>query len=328
MKTGVHYLFLLATMTTLACTASCKLLTWRKPNHDIVNRQHTANTKKFRVRKNKNALRVISANLRLPIASNKNSTMDWTKRLARITDLLAWYKPDIIGIQEATKNTASQLCSALKEYDLNFELIGFTAGNNDATKIDEYVAIAYNADYFCPETWGHSIISKGSQSDDPSEGIFKRIVSWAILRNWVTDKKLMVASTHFDHYIKDKSFDLRVKSAHRLKSILERRASRMPLVLMGDFNVFPDADGHECYKTLCTIADDVRDISASPHYGPDGTFPGFRPCAAKDASPDGSRLDHIFVKDCGVLAEGVLQNNPEAPYSDHHFVIADIITEH
>jgi len=66
---------------------------------------------------------------------------------------------------------------------------------------------------------------------------------------------------------------------------------------------------------------DSRTISRTPHYGPLGTFTGF-----KIAQMDPSPIDHIFVSDdVTVLRHATLtdQNGGKLP-SDHYPVVADL----
>ena len=152
------------------------------------------------------------------------------------------------------------------------------------------------------------------------------------------NKKCVIFCTHFD----SAGPESRVKGAQLLMQQQKQIAPDLPVIIAGDFNLMithptltdiikKTEDTYELLTKNATLFD-IRDFTGCSHYGPDGTWIGWP--YDKHAAPLGTvgeRLDHMFVRKCHVLREGVLNIKVNrslhslAVYpSDHLPIIADI----
>src|SRR5690606_369261 len=137
-----------------------------------------------------------------------------------------------------------------------------------------------------------------------------------LFENKSTKEKFWVFNTHFDHI----GEVARVKSAALiLKKIAEINTSHLPVVLMGDFNLKPDA---EPIKIISKALNDSKHVSIAKPFGPSGTFNAF-----VFNKPVLDRIDYIFTsKDqVKVLKYAVLSDSKDCKYpSDHLPVLVEL----
>ena len=156
----------------------------------------------------------------------------------------------------------------------------------------------------------------------PSKGwdaALPRIATWARLRDRAAKRILLVVNTHFDHI----GEVARQESARLIRHWIDgQRKAGESAVLMGDFNSPATSNAYAAIVEPGKGAlKDSRIISRTPHYGPLGTFTGF-----KIAQMEPSPIDHIFVSDdVTILRHATLtdQNGGKLP-SDHYPVLADL----
>lgn len=120
-----------------------------------------------------------------------------------------------------------------------------------------------------------------------------RYCIYSTLTHSQSDKKILVASTHFPCG----GVDARLMSARLLKKQFEPFLSDYLLILGGSFLLFPDKDGQETYQVLSSFCKDYRD--SKYHYGHNTSFVGYDTDPFKvDIYPDGftesRNLDLIF----------------------------------
>ena len=158
--------------------------------------------------------------------------------------------------------------------------------------------------------------------DVPGRGwdaAYPRVASWARLRDKASRRSLLVVNTHMDHV----GTTARLEGARQIRRwIAANRHAGESVVLMGDFNSPVDSAP---YAAITQAGDgalrDTLTISRTPHFGPRGTFTGFR-IERNEASP----IDHIFVGEVvAVLRHATLtqQTGGKLP-SDHYPVLADL----
>jgi endonuclease/exonuclease/phosphatase family metal-dependent hydrolase len=96
-----------------------------------------------------------------------------------------------------------------------------------------------------------------------------------------------------------------------------------PAVITGDFNSRP-AD-----EPIRVITDqdnplhltDTKDISATPHYGPSGTFNAFQPKEIDDQP-----IDYIFIKGkWRVKKHATLSQTWEGRFASDHFAVMTVL---
>ena len=234
----------------------------------------------------------------------------WEDRLPHVISLIQFHQIELFGIQEGLHHQVTELTDGL-----NYKYIG--VGRDDGTDKGEYAAILYDDKKF--KLLDHGTFWLSPTPEKPSKGwdaALNRICTWGKFED-SDGVKFMVFNIHYDHIgqqAREESSKLVVAQAEKMNS------EKLPVILMGDFNVKPD---NEAYKTIVSKEGwkDARLISEIPSYGPAGTFTGFD----WERMPDGI-IDHIFVKGkLTVIRHGILTDNYGKKYpSDHFPVLAEI----
>src|SRR3546814_475483 len=253
-------------------------------------------------------------NIRLDLASDGDNA--WPHRRKALTALVAYYAPDLVGMQEVLLHQKQQIEADLPTY----RFVG--VARDDGRQAGEYSMLGYRTDRFTLLASGTFWLSQ--TPDRPGKGwdaAYPRIASWARLRDRTASQTLHVVNTHFDHV----GQVARVESAKLIRRwIGDHRQPGDAVVLMGDFNSPTDSPPYAAIvaDTPGLIAlHDTQDISRTPHFGPTGTFTAFK---IEQVEP--SPIDHIFVGDgVTVLRHATLtqQEGGKLP-SDHYPVLADL----
>lgn len=295
------------------------------------NRPHAANTLSYPMNKTPEALRVLSYNIRVDSKVDREKGHSWDKRKYMIKRIIDYYNPDIIGLQEVSNSYLPDI----KRLFPNYHLIahGINKTEQDAILlVNTRRCIIKQSSYF----W----LAEDPYDADSStwDARVRRIVVYADIIDRKTQKQCFVFCTHFD----SKGTQAKLKSARLLAHEQKLIAKNNPVILLGDFNLFPKAQAQTIYKRLMNNGlQDVRDLS-DHHYGPDGSWIGwsYDPQAVLPGAV-GTRIDQIFVRSAQVLKEGTLNIKVNArktiiplshkaflklPYpSDHLPVIADVV---
>ncbi|MBX3594055.1 endonuclease/exonuclease/phosphatase family protein [Sphingomonas sp.] len=255
-------------------------------------------------------LAVMTYNIRLDLASDGPDA--WPHRRKALTSLVAYYAPDIIGMQEVLKRQKDAIEADLPGY----RFVG--AGRDDGREGGEYSPVGYRADRFTLLASGTFWLSP--TPDRPGKGwdaAYPRIASWAQLRDRRTGRAVLAVNTHLDHI----GPIAQLEGARLIRSwIATHRRAGEPVVLTGDFN---SPIGSPPYAAVgeSGMLRDTQMLSRTPHFGPLGTFNAFKIEQAQD-----SPIDHIFVSDgITVLRHATLtqQDGGRLP-SDHYPVLASL----
>ncbi len=253
-------------------------------------------------------------NIRLDLASDGDNA--WPHRRTALTSLVAYYAPDLLGMQEVLQHQKDEI-----EADLPFyRFVG--VARDDGKQAGEYSMLGYRADRFDLLASGTFWLSPSP--DRPGKGwdaAYPRVASWARLKDKRASRTMLVVNTHLDHV----GVVARLESAKLIRRWLgTHREAGDAVVLMGDFNVPTGTPPYQAIlaKTPGLIAlHDTLNISRTPHFGPVGTFTAFN---IEQVEP--SPIDHIFVSDgVAVLRHATLtqQTGGKLP-SDHYPVLADL----
>lgn len=222
--------------------------------------------------------KVMSYNIKY---DNVNDTVNnWNDRKENMVMLLKKHSPEFIGMQEVLYRQLAYLDTSLTDY----EYVG--VGRDDGKQKGEFSPILYNAtQYELLESntfWLSKTPNKISVGWDAA---MERICSYGLFQNKISKNSVWVFNTHFDHI----GVKARKKSVKLiLKKIKQINIEKLPVVLMGDFNLIPE---EKPIQWLQKKMDDGLTISKTPLEGPQGTFNGF-----DSDDPMERRIDYIFTK--------------------------------
>ncbi len=147
-------------------------------------------------------------------------------RDARVIEMINRYKPDTLGVQEASPNWIETLNTAFSE---QYAYVGL--GRDGGSK-GEYTAIFYLKDKFNLLDWGTKWLS--DTPDEVSkieESSLNRTVTYAMLQRKSDGKLFVHVNTHLDH-TNDKAREKQVKIMIQLLKQFED----LPVFITGDFN--------------------------------------------------------------------------------------------
>ena len=251
-------------------------------------------------------------NIRLDLASDGDNA--WPHRRAALTGLIAYYAPDLVGLQEVLLNQKQAVEADLPGY----QFVG--VARDDGRDKGEFSPLGFRRNRFALRASGTFWLSP--TPDAPSKGwdaALPRVASWARLHDKAAKRNLLIVNTHFDHV----GQVARVESAGQIRRwIAAHRMVNETVVLMGDFNAPADSPPYAAIvEPGAGALRDTLAISRTPHFGPLGTFTGFQ-IERNDPKP----IDHIFVgDDVTVLRHATLtqQAGGRLP-SDHYPVLADL----
>ena len=208
----------------------------------------------------------------------------WENRKAEVIDLIDFYSPDILGLQEALLDQTLYLDKELEIYDF----IG--VGREDGDRKGELAPIFYNTDKV-------TLVMQNTfwLSDTPDkvslgwDAALNRIVTMAKFKDNTTKETFFVFNTHFDHKGK-----LAQENSSKLilKLIDLYCATNEKVIVMGDLNATPDEDP---IVVLGTVLQDSFTAPNITPYGPIGTYNAF-----DTNHPLDKRIDYIFNRNLNV----------------------------
>ena len=232
----------------------------------------------------------------------------WNLRKDKLFTLIKKSNPDILGTQEVLSKQWKDLKKALPEYNVH------GVGRNDGKHAGEHSCIFFKKDKYEIAGSGNFWLSQtpevpGSKSWDAA---ITRICSWVKLKEKKTGRMLFAFNTHFDH----KGKTARLESAALVMKMIDSIAANQAVLLMGDFNFTPDADG---YKKIVggNLLTDAFD-RAQPNY---------TACGFEVANTNCSRIDYIFFSKHFKKTAYTLHTDNDGKYypSDHLAVSGSFI---
>ncbi|WP_461444094.1 endonuclease/exonuclease/phosphatase family protein [Maribacter sp.] len=253
-------------------------------------------------------LKVMSYNIKY---DNVNDTVNnWNDRKMPMVEVLKKRHPEFIGMQEVLYRQLDYLNSALEDYDY----IG--VGRDDGKQKGEFSPIFYDTERFKLLESNTFWLSKTPTLISVGwDAAMERICTYGLFEDKSTGKKMYVFNTHFDH-IGTKARKNAAKLI--LRQIAKRNKQKLPVILMGDFNLRPTE------KPILFIKKRMEDghaISKNAVQGPKGTYNGFDRNA-----PINRRIDYIFLQGWTVSQyehlDARLKNGKHV--SDHLPVLATI----
>jgi endonuclease/exonuclease/phosphatase family metal-dependent hydrolase len=255
-------------------------------------------------------LTLMTYNMRLDIAVDGDQ--DWSHRKDFFTGQIKFYEPDIFGVQEATPTQVTDLSLLLTEYahvGVGREGIGKGESSNIFYKKDRFKILRQDT-FWLSET--PDSISKGW------DAAYHRVCTYALFKDLKTKAKFWVFNTHLDHVgeiARTKGIEL------ILSKIKELNSQNLSVFFMGDFNSTPESARIQSLKQLMN---DTSDISETKHFGPSGTFNGF-----KHDVPVTTLIDYIFIsKESAfkIIKHATLSDSIDLKYpSDHLPVYIEVL---
>lgn len=221
---------------------------------------------------------IMSYNIRY---NNPNDNENWWEnRKQEVVQMIQYYSPDILGIQEGLNDQVKYVDTTLT----NYSFVG--VGREDGHQAGEYAALFFNTNTIeLIETktfWLSEKIDTVSIGWDAS---MERIVTYGQFRDKSTRDTIHVFNCHYDHLgevARENSSKLVLRLIKKMKIENER------IAVIGDLNCLPNTKPIQILKTKL---EDSFEISKTSPYGPIGTFNGFN--SEKKII---SRIDYILTK--------------------------------
>ncbi len=183
-------------------------------------------------------IKVMTFNIRYASAFGANA---WPKRRAGVVEVIREQKPGIIGTQEGLHHQLLYMDKELAEY----KWIGV---GREGRKRGEFMAIFYRSDRLKPMEEKHFWLSDTPKVVGSASwgNTVKRMVTWVRFLDRKTHKEFYFWNTHFDH----RSQPSREKSALLISKRVAALQTKLPVILVGDFNAV--AKANRAYDTLTT----------------------------------------------------------------------------
>ncbi|MBR5703222.1 MAG: endonuclease/exonuclease/phosphatase family protein [Bacteroidales bacterium] len=254
-------------------------------------------------------LRVMTYNIRNSRA--KDGENDWTARREATPAMIYDLRPAVFGIQEAYEDQVQYILEQCPEY----KCVG--VGRDDGVKKGEQMSVFYDSTSIELLEWGTYWLSE--TPDVPSYGwdaACRRTATWALFRQKSSDRKFYFVNTHLDH----KGVTARKEGiALVYRRIQEMNKEGLPMVLTGDFNVFPD---DPCLKDISSLMKSAR--FNSEQADTIGSFNGFGEFNLDNLEI----IDYIYYRGFPVSKSFKVVTGSYAgkPYiSDHYPVYSDLV---
>lgn len=250
-------------------------------------------------------LKIMTYNIRYDNPNDGENS--WSNRKEYWVSQVAFYEPDIFGIQEALPNQVTDIAGLFPKYNyvgIGRDGIGKGESSNIFFKIDRFKVLQENT-FWLSET--PDKIAKGW------DAALNRVCTYALLNDTKIDQPFWVFNTHLDHIgelAKTKSILL------ILSKIKEMNIKNYPVFFMGDFNSEPT---EERIINLKKEMNDSRDISEEKPFGPSGTFNAFKHIYAVT-----KRIDYIFLsKDNPYVVKkyAILSDSRDLKYPSDHLPV-------
>lgn len=249
---------------------------------------------------------VMSYNIRY---DNPDDRPDWRARRGPMARQIAFFSPDILGVQEALIPMVEDLSRALPGY------VHYGVGRDDGAARGETTTIFYrNARFkrlFAETRWCSPTPERPGKAYDAA---LPRTYTRIVLRDRASGALLDVRNAHLDHV----GAESRRRCARQILDQATWPGAR--LIVLGDFNSSP---GDPPYAQLTGKGSPLHDarMSSPVVFGPDGTFNDFSPGA-----PPAGPIDYIFVdRAFQALRFATLTDTDNGlAISDHFPVIAEI----
>lgn len=249
-------------------------------------------------------LKVMTFNVRAGVANDQENS--WQYRRKAAADMILDQRPVVFGVQEAVDFQLDYFLELCPMY----QCVG--VGREDGVKGGEHMSVFYDTTRIALLDWGTYWLSE--TPDVPSKGwdaACKRTATWTLLKDLSCNKEFFFVNTHLDHIGQE-------ARRNGLALIVERigkmNPDGFPMILTGDFNVFPD---DPCLTDLRAMMTDAWETAPEIDEGPTWHDWG--------KGTDTRHIDYIFYSGfskCTSLVR-LTKSYDNMPFvSDHYPVIA------
>lgn len=251
-------------------------------------------------------LKVMSYNIRMGTADD--GTNSWRYRCPATIAMLDDQLPDVFGVQEAFDFQVK----FVTEFARDYKSVG--VGREDGKSEGEHMSIFWNKKTVKLMKWGTFWLS--GTPEKPSKGwdaACYRTATWALMKDKKTGNKFYFVNTHLDHVGKE-------AQKNGLKLIVDRIAKinpqGYPMVLTGDFNIFPDDPSLVDLDKIMTSTRKIADKTDNKH-----TYNGWG--RSKHTSP----IDYIYVSGFSKVKEyrTITDRYMERPFISDHFPVMSVL---
>ena len=221
---------------------------------------------------------IMSYNIRY---NNPKDTENWWEnRKQDVVQMIQYYSPDILGIQEGLNDQVKYLDTTL----INYSFVG--VGRGDGNQVGEYAALFFNTNTIeLVETKTFWLSEKTDTVSIGWDASMERIVTYGQFRDKSTRDTIHVFNCHYDHLgeiARENSSKLVLKLIKKMKIEHQR------IAVIGDLNCLPNTTPIQILKTKL---EDSFESSKTRPYGPVGTFNGFN-----SEEKIISRIDYILTR--------------------------------
>lgn len=219
--------------------------------------------------------------------------------------------PDVFGLQEADIDWVNRITHGMPEYSY----VGRGRGKNETD--GEFSPVFYKTEKYELLDSGTFWFSKTPEKSSLTWlSAFRRICTWAVLRDKETGFTFGIFNSHWDHL----SVQSRNNSAELLTEKINEYAPDMPVVLTGDFNCEPNT---VAFETLVEAGFVSSMYVAADTMGM-GTYHGYSKGDTSNELP----IDHIMFKSANGFAESyrvVTEKYNDIYPSDHFPIVSELI---
>lgn len=234
----------------------------------------------------------------------------WPVRRDFLAEQIKTVDPDILGVQESLPHQVAWLGQALSGYSR-------VGAGRDEGGSGESTTIFFRTNRFELKLSGTFWLSETpNELSRGWDAAIRRICTWVIVNDKVSNHVCLVMNTHFDH--------VGVEARKRSAELIVRKAKELnpgnyPVVILGDFNSTPDS---EAVKLLASSFIDARTAASNRSLPQQGSFNAF------DSSHSATQLiDHVFVSESIRVSRFTLlvESHDKRYPSDHFPVVAEVL---
>lgn len=186
------------------------------------------------------ALCVMTFNLRYASATPPNA---WSQRRPVMKACIEKLAPDLIGTQEGLYPQLKDLAADLPAY-------AWIGTGRDGGSRGEFMAVFYRTERFEPMGYDHFWLSDTPEVIGSSTwgNTNRRMVTWVRFRDRRSGQEFYFWNTHLDHALQP----AREKGATLIRERLDALKTKLPVLLVGDFNAA--AGANKAYDLLVANA--------------------------------------------------------------------------